>query len=169
MTVYPHPHRLHLHRPHVNPWLVAVIGLSAALIALGAWVIADRTTGGGNTSSDAAALIDKFLVTANGNDANAIAALLTSDAVFFQRGNSVTGANTIAKSIATQGGSKALQRIAPVAVNGDYATTFIHFFVPGVGEDWPQLEVFKFKNGKIAGVWGFLLGETAPFNALLGS
>jgi len=170
VTTYPHPHRVHLRRPHVNPWLVAVIGLSAALIGLGTWVIVDRTTGGGGgTASDAAALIDKFLVTANGNDANAIAALLTSDAGFFQRGNSLTGANAIAKEIAAQQGSKALKRIAPVTVNGDYATTFIHFYIPGVAEDWPQLEVFKFKNGKIAGVWGFLLGETAPFNVLLGS
>ncbi len=169
MTVYPHPRRLHVRRPHVNPWLVAVVGLSAALIGLGAWVIVDRTTGGGGTASDAAAMIDKFLVTANGNDPSAIAALLTHDAGFFQRGDSVTGANAVAKAIAAQQGSKALTRIAPVTVNGDYATTFIHFYVPGVGEDWPQLEVFKFENGKIAGVWGFHLGDTSPFNEFFGS
>lgn len=168
MTTY--PHRLHWHRPHINPWLVAVIGLAAALIGLGAWVIVDRTSGGGGTAtSDATALIDKWLVTANGNDAKAISALLTSDAGFFQRGDSVTGANAIAKAIATQGGGKAITRIAPVTVNGDYATTFIHFYIPGVMEDWPQLEVFKFRDGKIAGIWGFLLGETDPFNQFFGS
>jgi hypothetical protein len=162
--------RTHVHRPQLNWWLMAVIGLSAALIGLGTWVIVDHTTGGGGgVPGDRAALIDKWLVTANGSDATAIAALLTKDAVFFQRGNVATGANTIAKVIASQGGGKSLTRIAPVTVNGAYATTFIHFYVPGVGEDWPQLEVFKFQGEKIAGIWGFLLGETTPFNALVGS
>jgi hypothetical protein len=170
VTAYPHRQRVHLHRPRVNPWLVAVSGLAAALIALGAWVIVDRTSGGGGVAtSNATALIDKWLVTANGNDATAISALLTRDAGFFQRGASVIGANAIAKGIASQGGGKAMTRIAPVTVNGDYATTFIHFYIPGVLEDWSQLEVFKFQDGKIAGIWGFLLGETAPFDPFFGS
>jgi len=37
-TYAPETHR---HRVHVNPWLVAVIVLAAALVALGAWVLID--------------------------------------------------------------------------------------------------------------------------------
>lgn len=163
MTAYPHPRRLHLHRPHVNPWLVAVVGLAAALIGLGTWVIIDRTTGGGGAASDAAALIDKFMAASSRHDAKSVAALLTGDAVFYQRGDSLTGANAIAKKIPSQAGLN-VKRIAPVVVNGDYATTFIHFSALGGIEDWPQLEVFQIKDGKIARIWGFLLGETPPFD-----
>jgi hypothetical protein len=164
MTTYPHPHtnRLHLHRPRVNPWLVSAV-LAAALIGLSTWVIVDRTSGGGGTASDAAGLIDNFNAAVNRNDAKAIAALLTSRAVLYQRGDSVAGANTIGKVIAGQAGTKNLKRIAPVAINGEYATTFIHFSALGGVEDWPQLEVFQIKDGKLARIWGFLLGETPPF------
>ena len=163
MTTYPHPHRLHLHRPRVNPWLVTAVVSAAALIGLGTWVIIDRATGGGGTASDAAALIDNFNAAVNRNDATAIAALLTRNAVLHQRGDSVAGATTIGKVIATQAGTKNLERIAPVAVSGEYATTFIRFRAMSGIEDWPQLQVFQIKDGKIARIWGFLLGETPPF------
>jgi hypothetical protein len=99
----------------------------------------------------------------NRNDAKAIAARLTTHAVLYQRGDSVAGANTIGKVIAGQAGTKNLERIAPVAVNGEYATTLIHFSAIGGAEDWPQLQVFQIKEGKIARILGFLLGETPPF------
>lgn len=164
MTTYPHPDRMHLHRPHVSPWLVASVGLAAALIALAAWVLVDHYAGGSSETEKAAALIDRFNGAVNRNDAAAIAAALTSDAVFYQRNyNAVTGANTIGKVIATSAGTKNLKRIAPVALNGDYATTFIHFSAMGGVEDWPQLQVYQLKNGKIARIWGFILGQTPPF------
>jgi hypothetical protein len=163
MTACPHPHRAHLHRPHVNLWLGAVVVLAAALIGLAAWVLVDRYTGGSTATENAASLIDNFNAAVNRNDGKAVAALLTSHAVLYQRGNSVAGANTIGKVITTQAGTKNLERIAPVAVNGEYATTFIHFWALGGIEDWPQLQVFQIKDGKIARIWGFLLGETPPF------
>jgi hypothetical protein len=163
MTSYPHPHRAHLHWPRVNLWLVAVVVLAAALIGLGAWVLVDRYTGGSTATENATSLIDNFNAAISRNDGKAIAALLTSDAVFFQRGSSLSGANAIAKLIAGHAGAKSVTRIAPVSVNGEYATTFIHFRGLGGVEDWPQLEVFQIKDGKIARIWGFLLGETPPF------
>ena len=32
----------HVRRPHINPWLVAVIGLSIVVVALGAWTLVGR-------------------------------------------------------------------------------------------------------------------------------
>ena len=163
MTTYPHPHRAHLPRPHLNLWLAAVVVFAAALTGVAAWVLVDRYTGGDTATENAATLIDNFNAAVNRNDAKAITALLTSNAVFYQRGDSVAGANTIGKVITTQAGTKNLKRIAPVAVNGEYATTFIHFSAMGGVEDWPQLQVFQIKHGKLARIWGFLLGGTPPF------
>lgn len=76
MTTYApeaHPHR----RWHVNPWLVAVIALAAALIALGAWVIAE----GGDGRSQDEALVEQFYAATNARDGDAIGRLFRKDAV----------------------------------------------------------------------------------------
>lgn len=52
MTIYPQ-HRLHIHRPHLSPWLVAVIALAAALVGLASWVIVDKTTSSSGTATTA--------------------------------------------------------------------------------------------------------------------
>ena len=41
-----HASERHEQRPHLDLWLVAVVGLVAALVALGSWVLIDRTTWG---------------------------------------------------------------------------------------------------------------------------
>ena len=46
MSTYMPPVHVH-HRPHVDLRLGAIIGLVAALIGLGSWVLVDRYTGGG--------------------------------------------------------------------------------------------------------------------------
>lgn len=161
MTTY--PHRIHVHRPHINWPLVAIVGLAAAFVGLGSWVLVDRYAGGGGATQDATTLIDKFNVAVSRSDEKAMADLLTSDAVLLQSDSTLTGGKAIANMIATHG-SQTLDRITPVVVNGEYATTFVHFTSLGGVMDRPQLEVFQIKDGKLARIWGFAFGENAPFH-----
>jgi hypothetical protein len=94
VTTY--PHRLHVHRRHVNPWLVAVLVLGAAVIGLGAWVVVDQTTSSSRqdlASSEVTAMLDARVAAMNRalstsrspssslSDAKAIAAFYSNDAV----------------------------------------------------------------------------------------
>mgnify|MGYP003562181239 CR=1 FL=1 len=109
-----HAPPVHVHRLHINPWLVAVIALAAALVALGSWVLVDRYTGGDSATSDATTLIDKFNAAGNAGDASALAALVTSDVVMRSEGSVITGAEALgaAATSASAGGLK-VERIAP--------------------------------------------------------
>lgn len=74
----------HVQRPHVNPWLVAVIALAAVLIALGAWVIVDQTRSSSTpdqASPEVAAMIQNLTRAWNSYDAEATASFYTRDAV----------------------------------------------------------------------------------------
>ena len=124
MTTYPHSARLHL--PHINPWLVAVAGLGAALIGLGAWVLVDRYAGGTSATQDATTLIDGFKPSGGAGDSGALAAVLTSDVVMTSEGTVISGAQSLvgAAVMASAAGLR-VERIAPVVVHGDFATTFL--------------------------------------------
>lgn len=165
MTTYPHQHELHLHRPHVNPRLVAAVGLAAALIGLSAWALVDRYAGSSSATENATALIDEFNAASSHGDSKAIAALFTGNAVLYQNGDSLAGAKAIGKMIASQPGLD-VKRIAPVSVSGKYATTFIHFSSLGGLVRSLQLSAFMLEDGKIARAWGFRIGLTPPFNDL---
>lgn len=163
MTTY--PHHVDVRRPHVNYWLVAVVGLAAALIALGTWVIVDRYTGGGVTQ-DATTLIDDVSTAFTTGDANAIPSLYAKGAVIrsIGAGETYTGVNAIR---ALADGSFTVERVAPVTVNGEYATTFARLSAPGYGSAL-SISVFQMKDGKIVRQWNFVPGQTAPFdNAVL--
>lgn len=165
MTTY--PHRIHVHRPHINGWLVTVVGLAAALIALGSWVLVDRYTGGGGATQDATTLIDNFNAAGSANDRKAAAALLTSNAVMWTNGTTITGAKAIANEIATTPGLH-VERTAPVTVNGDFASTLVNFSALGGAIKGPMVNVFQLKDGKIFRMWLFALGVTPPFtNAVM--
>jgi hypothetical protein len=74
----------HRHRLHVHPWLVAVIVLAAALVALGAWVLVDQARSSstqGLASSEVTTMLDARLAALNRFDAEATAAFFTKDAV----------------------------------------------------------------------------------------
>lgn len=162
-TIYAPP--VHTHRPHVNVWLVAVIGLAAALVALGAWVLVDRSTGGDSATQDATTLIDEFSAASSANDGEAAAALLTSDAVLWSNGNTISGRTAIADEIATTTGLR-VERTAPVTVEGEFASTFNSFSAPAAGvTEAPIISVYQLKNGKIFGLWDFAIGVTPPLNS----
>lgn len=164
VTVFPHPHRLHLHRPHVNPWLVAVVGLAAALIGLGAWVVVDHYTGSSSTEQ-ATTLIDEFSAASSRNDGPAVGALFTSDAVMSLSDATFTGPQEIADEVALTPGLS-IERIAPVSVSGEYATTLISYWADGGAVASPMLSVAQMKDGKIARLWTFAFGVTKPFTSV---
>ena len=73
----------HVHRPHVNPWLVVVV-LAAALVALGSWVAVDRVTRDepdNLASSQVTALLRDRIEAMDAGDAEATAAFYAEDAV----------------------------------------------------------------------------------------
>lgn len=163
MTTY--PHGVQAHRPHVNPWLVAVVGLAAALIGLGSWVIVDRYAGGASPTENATTLLDKTLAAWNTGDTRTIATLYTSDAVFSWGGDSYTGPAAIGQAAAALYGGGAsrfhVERVSPVTLDGDYAVTWGRVTSLGV-DNIPVLQVFQLKNGKILRQWGFAVGSE-PF------
>lgn len=163
MTTYPHPHRVHVRRPHVDLWLVAVVGLAAALVGLASWVLVDRYAGGSSAAENATTLLDNFNAATTRGDAKAATALVTSDFVLSSAGTTIAGPKAFANEIGPHDGMT-VDRIAPVSVNGDYATTFIHFRVAGI-VDSPMLAVFQIRDGKVARLWTFVPGQTAPFTS----
>ena len=156
---------VHVRRPHVSVWLVAVVALAAALVALGTWVLVDRYTGGDGAAQDATALIDDLAAAFSTGDANAIPSLYASNAVMrsIEVGETYTGV----KAIRALAGCCTIERLAPVTVEGEYATSFMRIAAPG----WPtvmSISVFQIKDGKIVRQWNFVPGQTPPFdNAVL--
>jgi hypothetical protein len=73
----------HVRGPHINPWLV-VIGLAAALVALGSWVIVDRVARDepdNLATSQVAAMLGDRIADMNAYDAKATANFYAKDAV----------------------------------------------------------------------------------------
>ena len=164
MTTY--PHRIHAHRPHVNWPLVAIVGLAAALIGLGSWVLVDRYAGGGGATQDATTLIDDINTAYATGDANAMPSLYTSNAVLRSLGQTYSGMSAI-RTLAN--GNFKPERVAPVTLHGEFATTYVKLSVGGV-EATTTLSVFEMKNGKVMRQWNFAAGSTPPFdNALVSS
>jgi hypothetical protein len=156
----------HVRRPHVNVWLVAVIGLAAALVALGSWVVVDRYAGGNSATQDATTLIDKTSTAFSTGDAGAIDSLYAKGAVIrsIGAGETYAGVNAISP---LADGSFTVERVAPVTVNGEYATSFMWLSAPGYGSAM-SISVFQIKDGKIVRQWNFVPGQTPPFdNAVL--
>ena len=160
MTSY--PHRVHVHRLHINGWLVAVVALAAALVALGSWVLVDHYSGGGSSSQNATTLIDNMNAAVSSGNANATVGLYSKNAVIWAEGSRfATGSKAIHAAVLDAKLSQYRQeRIAPVTVAGDYAATFDKMSLDPV----PALDVVQIKNGKIYREWLFDLGQTKPFD-----
>jgi hypothetical protein len=59
-----------------------------------------------------------------------------------------------------------VKRVAPVSVEGDFATTFMEY--TSSAADGTQVGVYQFEKGKILRFWFFKLGSDPPFdNAVL--
>jgi len=156
VTTYPHD--VDARRPHVNVWLVAVIGLTAALVGLAAWVLVDRYAGTDPTA-EATALIDDFNTAVSTSDWDTLATLVTSDFEMRSLGDTFVGADELVAA-GSVGGKITVERIAPVTVEGDFATTYNTVS----GLLGPMVSVFQLKDGKIFRIWSFELGSTPPFD-----
>ena len=87
-------------RPHVNPWLVAVVVLGAALIGLGTWVLIDQTRSSSTqdlAAPEVAAMLDARIAAMNRYDAKATAAFFSKDAVMEEIENGVPAATSIGR------------------------------------------------------------------------
>jgi hypothetical protein len=74
----------HIRRPHLNPWLAAVIALGVAVVALGTWVIVDQTRSSsaqGQASPEVAAMIHNLHAAMNRYDAKAVVAFYSQNGV----------------------------------------------------------------------------------------
>lgn len=99
-------------RPHVNPWLFAVVALSAALVGLVTWVIIDQTrpktvtakpATRGLASAGTVTMLKDRIAAVNGGNANAISAFYTPDAVLEE--------HDVTPAIVTKGGPEIGHRI----------------------------------------------------------
>lgn len=166
MTTYGSP--VPEHRSHVNLRLVAVIGLAAALVtlvALFSWVLIDRYTG---PEHDATTLIDDLNAAWSAGDAEAVATFFAPDAVMTRDdGQQTVGVEAISGLVPiTEASDFQVERVAPVTVEGDFATTFMQY--TSVSAGGTQVGVFQLEEGKILRYWFFKLGATPPFdNALM--
>ena len=157
MTTYApeaHPHR----RLHVNRWLVAVVVLAVALVGLGTWMIVDHYTGGDTATNDATTLIDNVNTAFTTNDASALPTYYADNAVIRSLGQEYVGLESI-QSLAS--GTWQVERIAPVTVNGEYATTFVR--LTAGDQATTAVTTFQIRDGMIVRQWGFAIGETPPF------
>ena len=134
----------HVRRLHINPWLVAVLVLSAGLVALGTWTIVDRSA---ESEPAATQIVDDLNAAVNAGDADALRSLFTPDAVFqVSTGEIVTGLdNVVNTALIPHAVRMQLERVGPVAIAGDSAASFIN--VSGTGG--MELFVLQFKDGKI--------------------
>lgn len=159
-----HAQPVHARRLHFDPWHVAVVVLAAALVGLGAWLVVDNITAGDTATDDATALIDDFGAAAMANDGAKAMTMLTPDAVVWSNGDVMTGAQAVGDSITTTP-TLTMKRVAPVTVEGNYATTFVEYGVPGLGyEPRTSVFVYQLRDGKFARMWSFVTGVTEPFD-----
>ena len=78
-------------------------------------------------------------------------------------GDTATGRNAIAQGLAGASASGLrVERIAPVTVEGDVATTFTRYTEPGLTGTF--LAALQIRDGKILRIWGFEPGITPPFD-----
>lgn len=157
----PHAAHPHLRRPRINLWLVVVIGLAAALVALGTWVLVrDSGTAApeGAASPEVAAMLADRMVALNSGSDQAIQRFYSRDAVveehdvdpvFISRGQDEIGARL--------GGIPKVWKLMGVRARsesdviqfGRYAAE-----AASIGPDWDGILVYEFDaNGKIAHQW----------------
>lgn len=162
----------HVGRPHINLWLVAVVALTAALVALGAWVLIDQTRSSsaqGLASSEVTTMLDGWLAAENRYDARAMAAFFAQDAVMEEHDPMVPDGVLVTKGLDQiyqrwQVGADYFRaqgwRVESGGVRsqiGDYVVSTEIFGVPGEKPVGQVVVVDKLdEKGKIAHQWGIV-------------
>lgn len=148
---------------HLTTLLWVVVGvLAAALVGLGAWMIVDRYTG---PEADATALVDDLTAAWSTGDVEALQDVYTTDAIVVTAwGGQYTRLHQIMAEVpAAAGFGYRAERIAPVTVEGDFASTFLSYST-AAGEEGTLVTVFQLRDGKILRQWDFEPGVTAPLD-----
>ena len=161
MTTY--PHRVHLSRPRGNPWLIAVVILSGALIGLGTWVLVDRTTSSSSTqglaSPSVVAMLRDRIAAVNSGNAKAVAAFYTPNAVLEERDVTpamvTKGSNQIGAHVAALARiGMPLQSTGPVIQLGTTVAEAVRSSPSGVFANDGYLLAYKLApDGRIAYQW----------------
>lgn len=156
-----HLPRMHVRRPHANVWAVTVIALVAALVALGAWVVVDRTTSSsaaGLASAEVATMLENRIAAFDRADGRAAAAFYTEDAVMQEEdiGLTTRGREAIATRLQylMDAGLRMKTVGAPIQM-GRFVGEGVRFYEPGgtrIGEGVLVFELDK-NRGKIAHQW----------------
>jgi hypothetical protein len=161
MSTTTHTPRADVRRPQFNPWLVAVIALVAALVALGAWVVVDQTRSSsteGLASPKVASMLEDRLAALNSGDAEAISSFYTANAVLEERDVTpvrvTRGRVAIGDTIATYVNSFGLQveRVSPIIQTGrSVAEATVFPGDPTLG--WTLVYLLDRDSGKITHQW----------------
>lgn len=156
-----HSGRAHVQRPRFNPWLGAVIALTAALVGLGAWVIVDETrstSAEGLASREVATMLEDRIAAFDRADGRAAAAFYTEGAIMQEEdiGLTTRGREQIAARLQylMDAGLRMRTVGAPIQV-GRFVGEAVRFYNAGgtaVGEGVLAFELDE-ESGKIAHQW----------------
>lgn len=142
-------------------WLEAAIAvLAAALVGLVVWVLVGAFTG---PVADTENLVDDTAAAWSSADRDALAAVYAPDALVTLANGStysgIDGISSMAQFTTALGAS--VERVAPVTVEGEYASTYVAIGNDTGGFD-TVLTVFQIQDGKIVRQWDLLPGSTPP-------
>jgi hypothetical protein len=156
-----HAGSAHARRPHLNLWPLAVNALVAALVALGGWVLVDRTRSSstqGLASHEVAAMLESRIAAFDRADGRAAAAFYTEDAIMQEEdiGLTTTGREQIAARLQylMDAGLRMKAVSAPIQM-GRFVGEAVRFYEAGgtgTGEGVLVFELDK-NTGKIAHQW----------------
>lgn len=151
------------HRHLTTAFWIVVGVVAAALVALGAWMIVDQYTG---PEADATALVDDLATAWSAYDVDAVKSVYAPDAVLVTAwGSSFDGTAQLVDNVATaESVGFKVERIAPVTIEGDFATTFMRYS-SGAGEEGTLVSVFQLQDGKVLRHWDFEPGVTEPLDS----
>lgn len=155
-----HARAARAHR-RLNPWLLAVVALSAALFGLGTWVIVDETTSSstrGLASPELATMLENRIAAFDRADGRAAAAFYTEDAIMQEEdiGLTTRGRDQIAARLQylMDAGLRMKTVGAPVQI-GRFAGEAVRFHDPAGAVRGEGVLVFELdrNSGKIAHQW----------------
>ena len=157
-----HAGRAHVHPPQLNRWHVAVSGLAAAVVALGAWVVVDQTRSSstdGLAPPEVVAMLEKRIAAFDRADGQAAAAFYTKDAIMQEEdiGLTTRGREQIAGrlQVLMDAGLRMTAVGAPIQM-GRFVGEAVRFYESGggtgIGEGVLVFELDE-TSGKIAHQW----------------
>lgn len=156
----PHVAQLHQRRLHLNPWLVAVVVLAVAVVALGGWILleSDPAPPKGLASGEVTSMLAQRIAAFNSDG--------TRDMSRFYATNAILEEHDVSPSVVTRGRTAIGERLEGFSrlwdtygvqiASESEAIRFGPYVAEAasIGEDWDGILVYKLdENGKIAHQW----------------